>query len=251
VRGRYRAISWAAEPLGYFAAFTLIVLAIGMANGGFSNAMTVSEARFTHQLPQDNAIPWLIANGLHDGRIPSPLMADWLSSDRPPLMTGLAILLAPRLDPTAYEIVSAAVQATFLFGVWSAVKAFEVSERLRRLTLLAVCLLPLSIINTFYTWPKMLSVSSFMMIVALLFGARDRCSERPLVSGLLIGALTTLAVLSHGSIVFGLLGLGIAVVLLRAWPPLKTAALSVGILCSPTFHGPPISVSSTRLARGC
>src|SRR4051812_2727411 len=79
LRPRLAGYDWLAEPLLYATLFALIVLTLGFSNGGLANLETFQH-RFSHLLPQDNLIPWLVAEALKAGRIPSPLVGDWLMS---------------------------------------------------------------------------------------------------------------------------------------------------------------------------
>lgn len=217
--GSYR---WLAEPLLYVTLFALAVLTLGFANGGFDAPGVTAQNRFSHPLPVDNLIPWIVAVALRFGEITSPLFGDWLMSDRPPLQTGLYLMLTLQNTELAYEIVSVWLQASFLLGVWGLAVAMRLSDAARRLILLACCLLPTALINTFYVWPKMIAVSFLLLVFALLFCRKAEGDRERVAFGVLIGGLTALAVLSHGSSLFALLGFAVTVVAFWAWPPLKT-----------------------------
>lgn len=185
------------EPLLYVFLLFAIVLALGYSNGGLDAPDDTERLRFTHRLPGDNVIPLVVANALKFGGIVSPLFSDWLSSDRPPLQTGLYLLLTVRTNTLSYCIVAIWLQATYLFGVWSLAVATALPTPARRLIMLACCLLPTVIVNTFFTWPKLLSVTYLLLLFALLFRPRPPDEPRT-ATGLLIGGLAALSVLSHG-----------------------------------------------------
>jgi hypothetical protein len=217
--GEYR---WLVEPLLYVSLFCVAVLSLGYSNGGLDDSFLNAEERFTHLLPRDNIIPWSIAVALRFGVDPTPALGDWLMSDRPPLQTGHYLLLVLRSRLLAYQVVSAWLQATFLLGVWGIACSAMLPVVARRLVLLACCLLPTAIINTFYVWPKLLSVGYLLLVFALLFRRRAETDMERTRLGILIGALTALALLSHGSSLFALIGFGVVVLVFWAWPPLKT-----------------------------
>ena len=171
-RRRLASYRWLAEPLLYATLFAVIVITLGFSNGELGDPAQTAQNRFSHPLPVDNVIPWVVAEGLKAGRIASPFAGDWLMSDRPPLQTGLFQLLALRNHELAYEVVCAWLQASFLFGVWGLAIAAKIPVAARRLILLACCLLPTAIINTFFTWPKMLTVGFLLLVFALLFCRR-------------------------------------------------------------------------------
>jgi len=217
--GDYR---WLAEPLLYTSLFCLAVLALGFSDGALSHTALNADHRFTHLLPADNMTSLSVAVALRFGENPTSLLGDWLLSDRPPLQTGLYLLLGLHSHVVAYQVVASWLQATFLLGVWGIAFGLMLPTRTRRVVLLACCRLPTAIINTFYVWPKLLSVAYVLLVFALLFCRRpETCSERK-ASGVLIGALTALALLSHGSSLFASIGFSIVVLTFRAWPALKT-----------------------------
>ena len=88
--------------------------------------------------------------------------------------------------------------------------------------LLACCLLPTAIINTFFVWPKLLSVGYLLLVFALLFCRKPESDAERKASGILIGGLTALALLEPRLGLFALIGFTVVVLVFRAWPPLKT-----------------------------
>ena len=219
---RLAAYRWLREPLLYVTLFAVIVLTLGFSNGGLGDPGITAQNRFSHPLPVDNLIPLIVAKALRAGEIASPLFGDWLMSDRPPLQTGLYLMLTLQNHELGYQIVGAWLQASFLFGVWGVAVAAQVPAAARRLILLACCLLPTAIINTFYVWPKMLTVGLLLLVFALLFCRRAENDRERMAFGILIGGLTALAVLGHGSSLFALIGFAAVVVVFWAWPSLKT-----------------------------
>ena len=221
-RRRLASYRWLCEPLLYVTLFAVIVLTLGFSNGGLDDPGNTAQNRFSHPLPIDNVIPLIVAKALRLGQIASPLFGDWLMSDRPPLQTGLYLTLTLQNSELAYEIVCAWLQASFLFGVWGLAIAAKIPDRARRLILLACCLLPTAVINTFFVWPKMLTVGLLLLVFALLFCRKAENDRERAAFGILIGGLTALAVLSHGSSLFALIGFTVAVIAFWAWPSLRT-----------------------------
>ena len=219
---RLAAYRWLCEPLLYVTLFAVIVLTLGFSNGGLDQAAVTAQNRFSHPLPADNVIPLMVAVALRAGEIASPLFGEWLMSDRPPLQTGLYLMLTLQNHELGYQIVTAWLQASFLSGVWGVAIAAQVPAAARRLILLACCLLPTAIINTFYTWPKMLTVGFLLLVFALLFCRTAENDRERKAFGILIGGLTALSVLGHGSSLFALIGFAVVVIAFRAWPSLKT-----------------------------
>jgi hypothetical protein len=217
--GGYR---WLAEPLLYTSLFCTVVLTLGFSDGGLDSPSMTAAHRFSQPLPMDNVVPWLMAEALKFGTIPTAKLGDWLTSDRPPLQVGLYLLLSLRNDQVHYQIVSAWLQATFLFGVWGVMVASMLMPPARRIVLLACCLLPTAIINTLFVWPKLLSTSYLLLVLALLFCRKPEPHYERMLFGILIGGLAALAMLTHGSAVLALIGFAVVVLAFWAWPPLKT-----------------------------
>jgi|RhiMethySRZTD1v2_1073278.scaffolds.fasta_scaffold135899_2 hypothetical protein len=229
------------EPLLYTFLFFLIVITLGMSNGGFENPTSTAQIRFSHPLPIDNIAPLIFAQAIQNGFVPSPLDDNWLSSDRPPLQVGLYFLLCLRNtryispselagSPFGYFVVTVCLQATYLFGVWGVAAAAAVPTATRRLILLASCLLPTAIINTLFTWPKMIAVGYLLLVFALLFCRRAESERDRKATGILIGGLTALSLLSHGSSLFALIGFAVVVAAFWHWPPLKSVIYGAGTL---------------------
>lgn len=223
-------LAWLGEPMIYVFLFFVAVEGLGFGNGGIDDPARTAQNRFSHALPPDNVIPFLFAAGLKLPQMPSPLLADWLSSDRPPLQTGLYLLLYVRDRALPYQVLASLLQATFLFGVWILCAATGVSAVTRRITLLACCLLPVSIINTFYVWPKLVSVGYLLIVFTLLFVCRPRDAREQTIVGILLGGTAALAALFHGTSAFALIGMAMVVLVTWQWPNWRTSGYAVAAL---------------------
>jgi hypothetical protein len=213
-RQALRALKPYAEPAAFSLLLAGLVLGYGFTYGGVRTPTDTAAVAFSHALPVDNALPFLLAEALRSGAVPSPLIGDWLSSDRPALQTGLFALLSlpGSARPQIYLALSVLLQTSFFFGVWALCMAMRLPGALRRLVLLGCCLLPVTIVNSIYTWPKLLPVGFLALLAVLLF--ERKWSHPEWVRGVLSGGLAGAAALSHGSSFFSLLGLGAAALLL-------------------------------------
>ena len=227
---------WLAEPLLYTSLFCIAVLALGGADGGLSMTNLTADRRFSHMLPADNLAPWFVAVALRFSEVPTSMLGDWLLSDRPPLQAGLYLLLGLRSHLVAYQVVAAWLQATFLLGVWGIAFGAMLPTRTRRIVLLACCLLPTAIINTYFVWPKLLSAGYALLVFALLFCRKPESDAERKAFGVLIGGLAALAMLSHGSSLFALIGFGVVVLTFWRWPALKTTIYGAATLLA--IYGP-------------
>jgi hypothetical protein len=218
------------EPLLYIFLFFSAVTILGLSNGGLENLDVTPAIRFSHRLPNDNIIPKMLAEQLKQSHVLRPAYGDWLSSDRPPLQIGLYLALALQTGNFGYQIVTSWLQSTFLFGVWVLAVAAQLPVTARRLVLLTCCLLPTTIINTFYTWPKLISVGNLLMVFALLFCFRPTNERERWTVGILLGGLAAFAVLAHGTAAFALIGMAIVVLAAWRWPAWKTIASAIATL---------------------
>src|SRR4051812_15730274 len=111
-RQRRQALRELLLPLGLVGATAFLVASTGFLYGGLEDPFETASTRFSHPLPPDNTIPFVFAEGLANGHVKRPLLADWLSSDRPPLQTG--IYLSQRryfVHELPYTVVSIVIQS--------------------------------------------------------------------------------------------------------------------------------------------
>ena len=82
-------------PTGQVLFVSMFILSLGYLQGGTRTPNGTATVRFSHPLPSDNSIPYIFAEDLLEGPVPRPMLSDWLSSDRPPLQTGMILALRP------------------------------------------------------------------------------------------------------------------------------------------------------------
>ena len=197
----------------------------------------------------DNALPRIMADGLmHGGEGLKPFMfTNWHSSDRPPLQTGLVLFAYPFVKagggPLCYLILSLAVNAFWVWGVWGFLRVLGVAERRILLAVLLVALVGAVYVNTIYTWPKMLAGALALTTAAAMLA--PHCQKR--TRWLLVAAACAFSMLSHGASVFAILGLlPLGWVRRHDWP-LRTLFLTgcvMGLIYVPwmayqKFYDPP------------
>ena len=91
-------------PVALTGAAALLILSVGFVYGGLKNPFETAANRFLNSLPVDNELPYMVATGLRQGHIPKPLFMDWLTSDRPPLQSGMVLSQEPFGHPRAMAI---------------------------------------------------------------------------------------------------------------------------------------------------
>lgn len=159
--------------------------------------------------PIDNMIPTLLSNRLHEGGSTHALVLAWNGSDRPPLQSG-GILLAQELFagvPLEWWAPSMAVgmvlQLLWVPALWALLRFAGVSARISALTVAFAGATATMLINTTYTWPKLLSAALVIVAITLLLAVITR--RLGVVVGVPVAALAmALAALAHGAAVFSL-----------------------------------------------
>ena len=207
-------------PASLTGAAALLVLSTGFLYEGMSTPLETPARRFSHQLPPDNQLPFLFAEHLREGRIPRPMLGDWLSSDRPPLQTGMVLsqYAFMRNKAWGYTVLSVILQSLWVLGAWSVLYSFRVDGRAAALAL-AVCLFSgFVFLNAFFVWPKLLAAAFLLALTAGLHEIEVGRLNGGIGAAWVAGALAAFALLAHGGSAFGLLGLGLLVVIVgRRW----------------------------------
>lgn len=169
----------------------------------------------------DNQLPLWVAEGLHRGDplTPSPSIAPWQVSDRPPAFTGLVALLRTssgplfsrpgqsQLFPWIANLLGIFVMSSWVFPVWACLKRGNIRGQARLWIVGTFAFTPFLFFNTVYVWPKLLSASLALSAWLLLDPKRPgRVSPASSIgAGLAFGA----ALLAHGGIFFSHLAMAI------------------------------------------
>ncbi len=227
-----------AIPLALWALGCAFLVFLGFDHGGFARPIEISAARFSHvSLPSDNFIPayyteWFFANG-HAGDAPI-FDPEWQSSDRPPLQVGYMLLhrnFAWDSRLLAYEVTGVLLQQLWIVALWALLLAARLGRRTRALAIGAVLVSDVAILNGFFVWPKLLPAAMLLAAAALAMTAEWSWARRSLPAAALLGALLALAMLGHGSSVFGV----IPIAAIAAWRGLPSwrwigVAVAVGLV---------------------
>lgn len=229
-----------ATPLGLWALGSAFLLFFGFLHGGTGDPLGMASTRFSSQLPSDNLMPGWFADYFyvfsHHGT-PTPFPGEWFSSDRPPLQVGY--LLSEHSfgwDHTGLrtQTIGVLVQQLWIIGLWALLLAAGVGRRARGLTMAAVLVSDLVIVNGFFVWPKLLPVAFLLAAGALLLAPGWAELRRDWRGGALVGGLVSLALLAHGASVFGLVPLVVFAVAAglpdRRWVGAALAASAVLLL---------------------
>jgi hypothetical protein len=229
-----------ATPLTLWALGSAFLVFLGFIHGGTEAPVTMAASRFYGPLPSDNDIPryfaeWFYLHG-HSGH---PLFPpNWLASDRPPLQTGYVLLQRPFVWDARgvnYQVLGVVLQQLWIVGLWALLLAARVGRLTRALTIATVLVSDVAIVNGFFVWPKMLPAAMLLAAAALIVTPLWSTMRRQALSAVLVAALAALAMLGHGSSVFGIIPLAL-VAALRGFPSWRW--IGVGLLTGIVLMAP-------------
>jgi hypothetical protein len=225
-----------ATPLGLWALGSAFLLFFGFLYGGSDDSIKVAAARFSGPLPADNLLPAYLVEYFYEyGHSGHPLFPpDWLASDRPPLQVGYLLAQKPFevFDEEAnYQVGAVVLQQLWIVGLWALLLAARVRRVTRGLVMGTVLLSDLALLNGFFVWPKLLPAAMLLAAAALVVTPLWAGLRRSSWAAVLIGALLGVALMGHGSSVFGVIPLAVVAAWrgLPSWRWVGIAAL-VGIV---------------------
>lgn len=170
-------------------------------------AFSLAGERFVSgSLPTDNLIPYLFSERLAAAQSTHSLIGDWNGSDRPPLQAGLLLFVRPLAAPIAGATsgafgASIVAQVLWIPAVLAILRAFGASSRVAVIGVLMVAAAGTTMLNTLFTWPKMMSAALVLAAAVFLVDAirRPRGFSRSFVAAVV---LMVLALLAHGAAAF-------------------------------------------------
>ena len=154
-------------------------------------------------LPIDNWLPKIFADQIWEGNIRRPMIGDWLSSDRPPLQTGVFLLFYPMMPASTvlYQTVATMLQCFIILATWLFL-SMNGYVRNRVSLILVVCFSSLVLVHSLFVWPKLISATYLILCFSYLW--REKVCK---IRGFVIGTSAALAMLSHGGAFFALSGI--------------------------------------------
>lgn len=230
-----------AEPLALWVLGSAFLLFLGFLHGGTDAPLSMAATRFSHPLPSDAEIPkffidWFAAHG-HSGTVPV-FPGEWMFSDRPPLQVGYGLYQHPfhsDLNGLDYEVLGVVLQQLWIVGLWALLDAAGLGRRTRGLTMVAVLVSGLAIVNGFFVWPKMLPAAFLLAAAALVLTPLWMDVRKSLWGAALVAALCGLAMMGHGASVFGIIPLAIVAAWrgLPSWRWIGVAILAGIVMMAP------------------
>lgn len=169
-----------------------------------------SAFRFIDGLPEDATIPQTLADRLYSARPIKPFIIDWLSSDRPPLETGIylqirsCLTLLPLDNGLLYQCVGTWTQLFWIPAVWLVCQRLKLSGMRTTCVLGLVACTGFTLLNSTYVWPKLLAGAYGLLTGVILIDTNKPLQPRLFVLAAVSAALGWLA---HGGVMFSLLAL--------------------------------------------
>lgn len=194
------------RPLALSIAIAFLYLSVAGDHGGLDRGNELIANRYWQVT--DNFLPQLFAHRLMLGReyLQGFLFKDWLSSDRPPLQSGMMMLVYPwaseAYQPILGLLTGLACNLLWVFGVWSFLRALDLTKERATYIIAGCALVGPVFFSTVYVWPKFLAASLGLSAFALVFSKEALTTKWMAV----LGALFALAFLAHGAIAFGIIG---------------------------------------------
>lgn len=185
----------------------LLVLWIGLPLQEWTGQDSQVPAHRWMKMPIDNWLPYILAAMVHEGRLDVPMFGDWLSSDRPPLQSGLFLLfksIQANANGLQYQATSTWAQTLVLVPLAMLLRPLS-SWQTRAVILLALAMSSLVLVNSLYVWPKLLA-ASFCALYHLMLFRESLFPGRSALRFSLAGVAAGLAMSTHGGALFALLG---------------------------------------------
>lgn len=161
-----------------------------------------------HHFPVDNWLPKIFAGAILSENIQSPMVGDWLSSDRPPLQTGL-FLLVGSVCPTDIVYLVTSVGAQLLVVGFAVLLLRDIIKDTKFVFFMSIMLFfnGTVFVNGLNVWPKLFS--ALYQGIAFYYLYEIWFSKTRTRQYILFGIAAALAFLAHGGSIFYLLGLAV------------------------------------------
>lgn len=182
-----------------------------------------------NQLPIDNWLQKILADQIWQESLKSPMLGDWLSSDRPPLQTGIYLFFYPASPNSGllYQCVSTYLQTLIFLPILVLLQQLKFNHSISWVVI-AFGFSSLIIINTLFVWPKLFSAVYLFNVYLILMTPLGQ-SLTPRLAKAIIGSSTALALLCHGGAFFALVGIAL-MALIRNFKQALMFGLPAGIL---------------------
>lgn len=202
-----------------------------------------SDRFFRDMLPADNIIPKIFAERIYERKPVHPFCCgDWLSSDRPPLQTGIVLMERPLMLPATdrseldYQVLATALQCFWICGIWCLLTVIGTERRRIRQLIGFLIFSGFLFYNSVYAWPKLLAATCILFLLTILFDIGRNKRALTNFEAVLAADCLGLALMAHPGSVFSLAIFVVLLVRLRRFFTLRQVAM--GLLIIMAFYLP-------------
>lgn len=203
-----------------------------------ADALDRSAHRF-NELPGDNLIPVVFADRLERNESVRHLFGDehdaWLSSDRPPLQTGIILSVRPILMNPVFRAIgmrsghsgfasSVWFQLFWIPAVWALLRALGANAKQSAAVIVVTACTGFCLLYSIYTWPKFGAAALVIGGVSLIITDRSEHSTSRWVCA---AGMFSLAHLSHGGSDFALIALPVLIFVPALRPTIRECVIAV------------------------
>lgn len=188
--------------------YVIVLFCFSVSYGNIKDIQDTFSTTFSDPLPGDNFLSFLFAHQTYADQLKSPMVGDWLSSDRPPLQAGQFLLFFKffRGSEVGYQLLSMWMQAYFIIPVLLILNAIIFGSRTAKcLIFLVITFSSLTLIHTAFVWPKLAGAANLLMIVYVFI--KPKIFENSSTKLFVCTLFATMAMLSHASSVFAMVPL--------------------------------------------
>ena len=213
---------------------------------------------FSDSRPGDNLIPLIFADRVYAHTPLRPFCCGgWLSSDRPPLQTGIVLLLWPLrlLGSTAlnYQVLASFLQSLWILGVWGLLRVSGLKAIYTQKVVVLLVFSGFCFYNSVYVWPKLFAAALLLLAFSAIVMCFRENSPLRLLPASLAGFSGGLTLLAHPGSLFSLPAIALAVLWRRRlFPPRALAVMAlapIALLLSWTAYQHWIDPPGNRLIK--
>lgn len=209
-----------------------------------------SDRFFRVMLAADNIIPKILADRIYERKPVRPFCCnDWLSSDRPPLQTGIVLMQrpvvardygntrdAPDRSELDYQLLGTALECFWICGIWCLLSVIGTERRRFRQLIGFLIFSGFLFYNSVYAWPKLLAATCILFLLTILFDIGRNRRALTNFEAVLAADCLGLALMAHPGSVFSLAIFVVLLVRVRRFFTLRQVAL--GLLIVIAFYLP-------------
>jgi hypothetical protein len=188
---------------------------------------THAGVRFFSGFPPDNILPHMVAEKLYAGQSPKGLFDEWLSSDRPPLQTGMVLLQRPVAFfgghdiQLHYQLLCTMLQTTWIAALWAVCRMLCLAGWQIAIVSSFAIFSGFFLFNSVYVWPKLIAATLMVFAFAVLQPCLyERRRPTTLETGL-AGCAAGLGMMGHGGVVFTIPAIALMLIRPRNFPAVK------------------------------